>query len=74
MLTIYALGHRVSEGVALSMVVAGVATMYGWRLFGPAAVYAVVPAIAAGLAVFVFASLALRSIGSGRQPLGSEGE
>jgi hypothetical protein len=39
------------------MLLTGVATMYGWSLYGPAAVYAVAPGISAGLLVFVAARL-----------------
>lgn len=57
LLTVYALGRRVSERLAVAMLLAGVATMYGWSLYGPAAVYAVAPGISAGLLVFVLARL-----------------
>lgn len=63
LLTVYALGARVSERVAVAMLLAGVATMYGWSLYGPSAVYAVAPGISAGLLVFVAARLF-----SGRTP------
>lgn len=58
LLSVYALGYRVSERLALTMVVGGVATMYGWSLFGPSAVYAAAPGIVAGLCLFLMAQLA----------------
>ncbi|MEW6647263.1 MAG: sodium/proline symporter [Pseudomonadota bacterium] len=55
LLAVYALGQRVSERLAVAMLISGVLTMYGWSLCGPAAVYAVAPGISAGLLVFVAA-------------------
>lgn len=57
LLTVYALGQRVSEPLAVAMLLAGVVTMYGWSLWGAAAVYAVAPGIGAGLLVFIAARL-----------------
>lgn len=68
LLTVYALGYRVSERVALSMVGAGIATMYSWSLYGPAAIYAVAPAIVTGIMVFVIAALAVRLRGLRQAP------
>lgn len=58
LLTVYALGRRVEEPLALAMVIAGVATMYGWSMAGPSAVYAVAPGVIAGLLVFLAGRLA----------------
>jgi len=55
LLAVYALGQGVSERLAVAMLISGVLTMYGWSLYGPAAVYAVAPGISAGLLVFVAA-------------------
>lgn len=53
LLTVYALGARVSEGLALLMMAAGIATFMGWRAAGLSAVaYEIMPAILAGLLVF----------------------
>lgn len=61
LLTVYALRRRVSEWQALSMVIAGVASMYLWSLYGSSAVYAVAPGMVAGWLVFVLGRLRRRT-------------
>ncbi len=62
LLTVYALGQRVSERLAVAMLLAGVLAMYGWSLHGPVAVYAVAPGICAGLLVFTVAKMFSRRL------------
>jgi len=59
LLTVYALQQRVSELLAVLMVLVGVVTMYLWSLFGTPTIYAVAPGIMAGLLIFVLARLGL---------------
>jgi len=58
LLTVYALGARVSEPLALAMMATGVATFLGWREAGlSATAYEIMPAILAGLGVFALSRL-----------------
>jgi sodium/proline symporter len=63
LLTVYALGRRPSEAMALLMMGTGVGVFLLWRELGLSAVaYEAMPAIAAGLAVYLIAPARLRTI------------
>ncbi|MCA9798792.1 MAG: sodium/proline symporter [Cyanobacteria bacterium HKST-UBA04] len=58
LLTVYALNQRVSQVVALTMMLVGFATMMAWRLAGLTGVtYEILPGIMAGFSVFSIAKL-----------------
>lgn len=57
LLTLYALGRRVTEGAAIAAMVAGVATAIGWRMLGwHEMVYEGMPGILVGLGVALLLS------------------
>lgn len=65
LLSIYALGYRPSEMVALAMMGAGVVTFLAWRWAGlSAVVYEILPGMLAGVLVFVFFRGILKGYGS----------
>jgi sodium/proline symporter len=67
LLAVYALGYRVSERLALTMVIGGITTMYGWSSYGPAAVYAVAPAMVTGVLIFILGGLLRRTTALAQQ-------
>lgn len=57
LLTLYALGHRPSEKIAIIVMAAGVATFFLWRELGLSGIaYEIMPAISAGFIVYFLVS------------------
>jgi len=74
-LVVYALGARPSGGLAIAMVLAGVAVVLVWRLLGwdQAIVYEAMPGMLSGILVFVLAPGAARRAGGPDEPAPSAG-
>jgi len=54
LLTVYALGRRPTQSLAISMVLGGIATVYAWPHVVPGLTYAVAPGIASGFIIYLF--------------------
>ncbi len=53
LLTVYALGKRPTQGLAIAMVLSGIATVYVWPLFIPNLTYAIAPGIIIGFGIYL---------------------
>lgn len=56
LLTVYSLGRRPSEALAITMVLGGIATVYAWPLLMPELIYAIAPGIAGGFVIYFIGS------------------
>lgn len=56
LLTVYALGKQPSQGLAIAMMLGGIATVYSWPLLMPDLIYAIAPGIATGLFIYLIGS------------------
>jgi hypothetical protein len=52
LLTVYALGRRPNQSLAIAMMVGGIATVYAWPYLMPGLIYAVAPGILTGLIIY----------------------
>lgn len=53
LVVVYALGGKPREGLAIAMVLGGVGVLYAWEAWLPNIIYAVAPAMVAGLSIFL---------------------
>jgi sodium/proline symporter len=56
LLTVYALGRRPGQALAITMVLGGIITVYAWPHLVPGLTYAVAPGIAAGFVIYLVGS------------------
>ncbi len=56
LLTVYALGRRPSQTLAIAMVLSGIATVYAWPYLMPGVIYAIAPGILSGFAIYLLGS------------------
>ncbi len=56
LLTVYALGRRPTQAVAIAMVLGGIATVYAWPLLMPEMIYAIAPGITSGFVIYFIGS------------------
>jgi len=56
LLTVYALGRRPNQALAITMVLGGVAMVYAWPHMVPGLIYAVAPGIATGFVIYLVGS------------------
>jgi sodium/proline symporter len=56
LMTVYALGRRPNQALAISMMLGGIATVYAWPAIMPGLTYAIAPGMIAGFIIYLIGS------------------